>query len=94
MAIQRLAIIGDGIIGTALAFEASSRGLEVSRFSLSSNGPASIAAGGMLTPAMEADLTSPALFELARLSREFYPTWIDKLEKLSGIKTGYRQSGT
>ena len=94
MAIQRLAIIGDGIIGTALAFEAISRGLEVSRFSRSSNGPASIAAGGMLTPAMEADLTSPALFELARLSRELYPTWIDKLEKVSGLKTGYRQSGT
>ena len=94
MAIRRLAIIGDGIIGTALAFEASSRGLEVARFSRSSKGPASIAAGGMLTPAMEADLTSPALFELARLSRELYPTWIDKLERVSGLKTGYRQSGT
>ena len=94
MTIQRLAIVGDGIIGSTLAFEASLRGLEVTRFARATNGPASSAAGGMLTPAMEADLTSSALFELARLSRELYPSWIEMVERLSGRKTGYRQSGT
>jgi glycine oxidase len=48
----------------------------------------------MLTPAMEADLTSPALFELAHLSRKIYPDWVKSIEALSGLETGYRQSGT
>ena len=57
MAIRRLAIIGDGIIGTALALKPAHAVSRLLDF-LVIQGPASIAAGGMLTPAMEADLTA------------------------------------
>jgi glycine oxidase len=91
---KRLAVIGDGIIGSSIAYEASLRGLSVTQFAQFNAGQGSVAAGGMLTPAMEADLTSPALFELAKLSRDLYPAWIRTIESRSQIDTGYRQSGT
>lgn len=94
MRTKSLAVVGGGIIGHALALEASTRGLQVSLFTHPQHGEGSRAAGGMLTPAMEADLTSPSLFKLARLSRSLYPDWIKRIEAQSGIKTGYRQSGT
>lgn len=94
MAFKTLAVIGDGIIGSSVAYEAMRRGLEVTLFCQEQPGQGSAAAGGMLTPAMEADLTSTALFELAYLSRELYPDWIKSIEALSGLETGYRQSGT
>ena len=94
MASKTLAVIGDGIIGSSIAYEAMRRGLEVTLFCQEQPGQGSAAAGGMLTPAMEADLTSPALFELAHLSRKIYPDWVKSIEALSGLETGYRQSGT
>lgn len=94
MAPKTLAVIGDGIIGSSIAYEAMRRGLEVTLFCQEQPGQGSAAAGGMLTPAMEADLTSTALFELAHLSRELYPDWVTSIEAFSGLKTGYRQSGT
>lgn len=91
---RNLAVIGDGIIGSSIAYEANRRGLQVTQFCQEHPGQGSSAAGGMLTPAMEADLTSTPLFELANLSRALYPDWIQTIEGLSGIETGYRQSGT
>ena len=94
MRTESLAIVGGGIIGHALAFEASSRGLDVSLFTRTLEGEGSRAAGGMLTPAMEADLTSSSLFDLAKLSRTLYPDWIQAIERQVEVETGYLQSGT
>jgi glycine oxidase len=74
-----LAVIGGGVIGLAIAFEAAWRGKSVIVGDKPVRGVASEAAAGMLAPVAEAE---PALEPLTRLclaSRARYPAFLAKL---------------
>ncbi|MEC7986534.1 MAG: glycine oxidase ThiO [Myxococcota bacterium] len=89
-----LLIIGGGIAALATAWEAHNRGKSVLVLSKNRVGAATHAAGGMLTPAFEADTAGSALLGLAQESLRLYPTWVQRLEDASQQSAGYHQKGT
>lgn len=87
-------VVGAGLIGLSVAEEAARRGLSVLLVSSARAGSASPAAGGMLTPAAEAETSERLLVDLARESCHVYPDWIARLEADSGKSCGYSRAGT
>jgi thiazole synthase len=85
-------IIGGGVIGLAIAIELKLRGATVTVLSRDFAEAATHAAAGMLAPQAEA-LADPALLELGLKSRMLYPNWIQKIEGISGLSTGYWTCG-
>lgn len=85
-------IIGGGVIGLAIAVELKRQGLKVTVISKDFVQSAGNAAAGMLA-AMAEKLTSQSMQELCNRSRWLYPDWTQKLEKLTGMETGYLPSG-
>lgn len=85
-------IIGGGIIGLSLAIELKLRGANVTVISRDFQQAATRAAAGMLAPQAENIPPSP-LLDLCLRSRELYPDWINKLEAISGLTTGYWPCG-
>jgi glycine oxidase len=85
-------IAGGGIIGLSLALELRRAGASVVVFDRGEpSREASYAAAGMLA-AGDADL-HPALRPLATASAHIYPAFVERLELLSGVKTGFIQLG-
>ncbi|MBC6419345.1 MAG: glycine oxidase ThiO, partial [Prochloron sp. SP5CPC1] len=89
---SEIIIIGGGIVGLAIALELKFRGASVTVLSRDFQEAAGHAAAGMLAPQAEA-IPPGAMLDLCLQSRELYPEWIDKLEQLTGIETGYWQCG-
>ncbi len=87
-------VVGDGIIGQSIAFEARRVGLRVVLVSKSLPGAATPAAGGMLCPSGEAFESEQRLINLATESCRIYPDFIKRIEEISGQSTGYDRSGT
>lgn len=90
-----LLVIGGGVIGLAIGYEASRAGQRV--LVLERDRPGSGASGvaaGMLAPAAEAGATEPCLVELALASCRVYPEWVRTIEADSGVSCRYRTEGT
>ncbi|MEG4858824.1 glycine oxidase ThiO [Microcoleus sp. K1-B6] len=85
-------IIGGGIIGLSLAVELKLRGASVAVLTADSKQPTARAAAGMLAPQAERIPPSPML-DLCLQSRALYPAWVEQLEDITGLKTGYWRSG-
>jgi glycine oxidase len=88
-------VIGAGLIGLACAWRASRRGLSVlvvDRAAEPAAGASGVAAG-MLAPVTEADFGEEALLHLNLAGRERWPAFAAELEELTGLPTGYRESG-
>ena len=85
-------IIGGGLIGSAIALSLQQRGEQVTVISRQQAEAAGFAAGGMIAPQAEAIPPSP-LLDLALRSRQFYPDWIQQLEEMTGLDTGYFPCG-
>ncbi|MEG4346321.1 glycine oxidase ThiO [Microcoleus sp. A003_D6] len=85
-------IIGGGIIGLSLAVELKLRGASVAVLTVDSKQPTARAAAGMLAPQAERIPPSPML-DLCLQSRALYPAWVEQLEDITGLKTGYWRSG-
>src|SRR6476469_728943 len=85
-------IIGGGIIGLSLAVELKLRGTSVAVLTADSKQPTARAAAGMLAPQAERIPPSPML-DLCLQSRALYPAWVEQLENITGLKTGYWRSG-
>jgi len=87
-------IVGAGVIGLAVAWEAAQRGLEVAIVERDEPGAgASGVAAGMLAPAGEAAFGEPELLAMMLASLEAYPGWISDVEAAAGMKTGFRLCG-
>jgi len=87
-------IIGGGVIGLAIAWRAAQRGLRVVLADPDPGRGASHAAAGMLTPVAEAAYAERELFELGRASLRRYPAFAAEVSELTGLATGFRQTGT
>ncbi|HEY9806527.1 MAG TPA: FAD-dependent oxidoreductase, partial [Candidatus Obscuribacterales bacterium] len=85
-------IIGGGIVGLAIAIELKLRGATVTILSRDFKQAAAHAAAGMLAPQAEG-LPSGPMLDLCLRSRQLYPTWVRKLEELTGATTGYWPCG-
>jgi glycine oxidase len=88
-------IVGGGVIGLSIARELAHRG--VSHIALCDKGElgkeASWAAGGILAPQVEADV-SDDFFKLATASRDLYPSFARSLQDETGIDVELDQTGT
>jgi len=87
-------IAGGGLIGSAIALELARNDLRVALFDAQDPGrEASWASAGILSPAPE----NPGMISMVPLgmaSLAMYPEFIEQVEELSGIQTGYRANGT
>lgn len=94
MSERDLLVIGGGVIGCTIAWEAAQRGLRVTVIERGEVGRgATHAAGGMLAPLSEADGESPFL-RLCCRSAELYPGFVAKLHDAVGLDVEYRTEGT
>ena len=87
-------IVGDGIIGQSIAFEARRVGLRVALVGKKQAGAATPAAGGMLSPSGEAFESEQKLINLANESCRIYPDFVQRVEAISDRSTGYDTHGT
>lgn len=87
-------IIGAGVIGLAIAWRAAQKGLTVAIADPEPGSGASHAAAGMLAPVSEAWYGEEDLLRFGLAARDRYPSFIAELTELSGVPTGFRQTGT
>lgn len=79
-------------MGLAIALELRQAGLTVTLLSQNFAAAAAQAAAGMLAPQAEQIPAGPML-DLCLRSRVLYPDWVQKLEQLTGLETGYWTCG-
>src|SRR5271163_1098497 len=84
--LPRVAIIGAGAIGLAIAWRLAEAGCRVALFERG--------AAGMLAAGVETEPGETALLTLARLSQARWPGFARALEAASLIDIGYRDEGT
>jgi glycine oxidase len=92
-----VAIIGGGLIGSAVAFELAGRKLRVVVLDRQQLGrESSWAAAGMLAPGPDSPGShgSTKLVPLARESLRLYPQFVKAIEDASGKPTGFAREGT
>lgn len=90
-----LAVVGGGVIGLSVAYEATRRGLRVVVLEREAIGAgAAGVAAGMLAPAAEADTEDEPLVRFAMESCRTYPAFVAAVESDSGRGCGYRSEGT
>lgn len=89
----RVAVIGGGVIGCAVAWRLARRGARVVLVERDRPGRhASSAAAGMLSPLKEAEEPGPFL-DMALRSLERYPAFVEAIEAASGVDVGYHRDG-
>ncbi len=89
-----LIVIGGGVIGLSIAWEASQHGLSVTLLEdrAEVGRGCSWAAAGIL-PATNLKTATDPLERLRGLSHQLHPQWARKLRELTGIDTGLRRCG-
>ena len=85
-------VLGGGAIGLATAIELARKGAEVTILNRHPKSAALYAAAGMLAPEAE-QIDDPTFFDLCLHSRELYPDWIQGLEKIGQLPSGYWPCG-
>ena len=88
-----VAVVGGGIVGTAVALRLAQEGRRVVLLEKGEIGrEASWAAGGILTPVHLAEYPKP-LARLCTASAALYPALIDTLRELSAVDVEFRRTG-
>jgi glycine oxidase len=88
-------VVGGGVIGLSVAYEASRRQcrvLVIEKHRI--GGGATDVAAGMIAPSAEAETAEEPLVKLALHSAASYPGFIDAVERDSQASCGYRAEGT
>ena len=89
-----LLVVGAGIVGLAIAWRASLRGLKVRVLERERPGAgASGVAAGMLAPVGEASWGEESTLALGIASAELWPEFAAELEEESGLEIAFRQIG-
>ncbi|MCY7368537.1 MAG: glycine oxidase ThiO [Chamaesiphon sp.] len=91
-AAKEIIVIGGGVIGLATAIELRLLGAEVTILCQDFQAAAGHAAAGMLAPQAE-QISIGSMLDLCLASRELYPSWVQKIESISGVDAGYWQCG-
>jgi glycine oxidase len=87
-----LLVIGGGVVGLSIAYEASRRGRNVTVIDAGQPGrEASWAGAGILPPAGHGSLDP--LEQLTALSNRLHAQWTDELRSETGCENGYRRCG-
>ncbi len=87
-------IAGGGLIGCVIALELARNDFRVALFDSQEPGrEASWASAGILSPAPESAAMISAV-EIGKASLAMYPAFIEQVEELSGLPTGFRKKGT
>ena len=90
-----LVVVGGGIIGLSVAYEAASAGRSVVVVERARcGGGATPVAAGLLAPVSEAEPTLPGMVAFGLDSCRRYPNFIARIEADSGMSCGYRSEGT
>jgi glycine oxidase ThiO len=89
---REIIVIGGGVIGLATAIELRLLGAEVTILCKDFKAAAGHAAAGMLAPQAE-QIPTGSMLDLCLASRDLYPSWIQKIESISGVDAGYWQCG-
>jgi glycine oxidase len=90
----RVAVVGGGVIGLAVAWRLAGRGCAVTVYDPAPGTGASHVAAGMLSPAGEASHGERELTALAVESARRWPAFAAELAAESGRDVGYRPDGT
>lgn len=91
---ERIAVVGGGIIGCAIAFELSRRGASVTLFEAGEIGSgATHASAGILAPDTEV-LTRGPLYDLTVRGLAAYDDFVARLRESTAVPFEYRRSGT
>jgi glycine oxidase len=87
-------VVGAGVQGCGVALRLAQAGRSVVVLEKAIPGAeASSAAGGILSPGVEAEQPGP-FYALCRASLDRYPAFAAELERLTGVAVGYRGGGT
>jgi len=89
-----VAIVGAGIIGSAIAWRCVQRGLSVAIADPDPSRGAWNTAAGMLAPVTELHYAESALLRLNLASAARWPAFAAELSDASGVGTGLRETGT
>jgi glycine oxidase len=89
-------VVGGGVIGLAIAWEACRRGLRATVLERGDPGSgATGVAAGMLAPVSEAAFGEPEILALNLASSALYPRWVAELREASGgVDPGYLPCGS
>jgi glycine oxidase len=87
-------VVGGGAIGAAVAWRCAQRGLSVTVVDAQTRPGAWHTAAGMLAPITELHYAETSLLRLNLDALAAYPAFIAELTELTGLPTGYRESGT
>jgi glycine oxidase len=87
-------VVGGGVIGLSIAWQAASAGLAVTVVDPSPGRGASWAAAGMLAPVSEAHFGEEPLARLNVIAADRWPAFARSLEDASGHPIGYLPCGT
>ena len=87
-------VVGGGVIGLAIAWQAALRGLTVTVLDPTPGMGASHHGAGMLAPVTEVHYGEEDLLRLNLASATRYPSFVAELEDASGTSVGYRATGT
>ncbi len=90
----RVAVVGGGIIGLAVAWRLAVRGCEVTVYDPDPGSGASTVAAGMLAPVGEASFGEAALTALLVQGARRWPEFARELCEATGSDVGYRDDGT
>jgi glycine oxidase len=90
----RVAVVGGGIVGLAVAWRCAQRGLGVTVYDPEPGAGASRVAAGMLAPASEAQTGEEQLQRLMLASARRWPDFAAELGEATGTDLGYRDEGT
>lgn len=93
--IDDLLVVGGGIVGLSIAFEALARGMRVTVLERDrvASGASGVAAG-MLAPLCEAQDMPEALHGFAVESADAYPAFVEAIQTASGLDVDYVRAGT
>jgi glycine oxidase len=87
-------VVGGGLIGTAIAWELQTAGVQVTVVTGERSAAASRVAAGMLAPVTEITFTEEKLLDLNLASMRLYPDFVGRVEQASGLPAGLRRTPT
>lgn len=86
-------VIGGGVIGLSIAYELREAGLSVRLLEQGQIGQEASWAGAGILPPGNLEWARSAEARLRAASAQLWPSWVAKLESLTGINTGYVRCG-